>query len=225
MKKTQFESLCKPLLPYLSGFACKGWLLYARPLGHVLRGFYCDPSGFAPTEFRVHVFFLPLYVPTEYVHFAMGKSLKDDKGCEIWWKIDDPDLSQKLLTTIYEQGLPFIAGVEDPRQLADKARELLTRTKLERRELLGIAADSEKDPYEDPYKLEAIAYSLIMIEDYCGARAALARLTKALDTRVPWQSEIMKRANQIDETLSDYPHQAKSLLEQWEQVTLKNLDL
>src|SRR5438094_328640 len=114
MKKRQFELMCRRLLPELPGFACKGWLLFATPVDGILRGFYCDQSGFDPARFSVTVFSLPLYVPTRYVHFAMGRGLEDEKGCEKWWTVNAPDLASDLLGRVKVQGLPFLAGTETP---------------------------------------------------------------------------------------------------------------
>src|SRR5581483_8612259 len=118
MKKKQFESLCKTLLPKLPGFACKGWLLYADPIGHVLRAFCCDDSGFDPQIFTVWAFFQPLYVPKKHVSFNMGYRLKDARGCDRWWNINDPRLRDELLACIQRDGLPFLEGVKQPHDVA-----------------------------------------------------------------------------------------------------------
>jgi hypothetical protein len=205
MKKREFESLCKKLLPQLSGFVCKGWLLYAQPVGHVLRGFCCDDSGFDPHKFAVTVFFLPLYVPTKHLHFNMGHRLKDERGCDIWWNLNDAQLREELLGRIQREGLPFLHEVGQPRQVATAIQQL------------GGEAD--------PYRLEAVAYSLAMADDYAGAQQGLDRLLKALDAKIAWQAEMMERAKRLGEKLKADPQGAKQLLGEWEQATVSNLGL
>jgi len=205
MKKRQFEALCKMLLPDLPGFTCKGWLLYAVPLGHVLRGFCCDDSGFDPKKFTVWAFFLPLYVPRQYLSFNMGFRLKDVRGCDRWWKIDDPRLGEELLACIQQQGLPFLEAVKQPCDVV---------TAIQR---LGIDSNV--------YNLEAMAYSLVMIDDVVAAQQALERLTKLLDTSVPWQAEMKTRAMELARKLDIDPQEARRQLAEWEQATVKNLGL
>lgn len=205
MKKKHFESLCKKLLPALPGFACKGWLLHADPVGHVLRGFCCDDSGFDPGKFAVTVFFLPLYVPTKHLHFNMGHRLKDANGCDIWWNLNDPQLHFELLSYIQRDGLPYLNGVQEPFQVTTAIQQL------------GAT---------DPYRLEAIAYSLVMADDFHTARQTLDRLEKTLDKSIPWQAEMSDRATHLDQKLlGNDPKGAKQQLAEWEQATRKSLGL
>lgn len=205
MKKKQFESMCRNILPDLPGFACKGWLLYAHPVSHILRGFCCDGSSFDPSIFTVTVFVLPLYVPTTHLHFNMGNRLKDERGCDKWWNIQEPDLAKKLLNSIQREGLPFLDGVRQPSQMVALVERLPGNT--------------------NPHSLEAIAYSLAMAYDYVAAETALDRLVKALDVKIGWQAEMMERAKQLGEKLNTDPQGVKRLLTEWEQATVKNLGL
>ena len=149
MKKKQFESICRKILPNLPGFVSKGWLLYAHPTSHILRGFCCDGSGFNPSLFVVWVFALPLYVPTQYVSFNFGSRLKNEKGCDKWWDVQEPDLANKLRNHIQQQGLPFLDGVRQPSEMV---------------------AFAERFPGKaNPHSMEAVAYSLAMADDYSGA--------------------------------------------------------
>lgn len=203
MKKKQFETICKSFLSSLPGFACKGWLLYEQPVGHVLRGFCCDDSGFDPNKFAVIVFFLPLYVPTKHLHFNMGKRLKDARGCDIWWNLNDPQLRDELLAYIHRDGMPFLDGVAEPHDVVNAIQRL--------------GADS------DPYKLEALAYSLAMSDDVSLAQEALSRLTNGLDASVSWQAEMIERATQLARKLSVNPKEARRQLAEWEEISIKHL--
>lgn len=205
MKKKQFESIGKQLLPQLPGFVSKGWLLYHEPVGHVLRGFCCDESGFDKAQFTVWAFCLPLYIPTTHVYFRFGARLKDDRGCDIWWNANDPELASNLFACIESQGLPFLSGIDNPRSLIEF---------------------SERDPnIQEPGKSETIAYSAIIVGDYELARSAFGRLTDAVDVNIPWQVEILDRAKQLREALDTGANQAKRLLEQWEQFSANSLGI
>jgi len=197
--------MCRNILPDLPGFACKGWLLYAHPVSHILRGFCCDGSSFDPSIFTVTVFVLPLYVPTTHLHFNMGNRLKDERGCDKWWNIQEPDLAKKLLNSIQREGLPFLDGVRQPSQMVALVERLPGNT--------------------NPHSLEAIAYSLAMADDYVAAETALDRLVKALDVKIGWQAEMMERAKQLGEKLNTDPQGVKQLLTEWEQATVRSLGL
>lgn len=205
MKKKQFESLCKKLLPDLPGFACKGWLLHRLPVSHLLRGFCCNAGAFDPAKFTVHCFVLPLYVPTNHIYFLFGDTLKDDRGCEMRWDVNAVNLADDLLFRVKTQGVPFLTRIDSPTRLVETAQELPST--------------------QETYKWEAIAYSLAMADDYIGAQRALERLAMALDINISWQAEMMKRAKQLGQKLDSDPQGAKQLLTQWEETTLKNLGL
>src|SRR5712692_1361407 len=124
MKKKQFESIGRKLVSHLPGFSCKGWLIHALPVTHLLRGFCCDDSGFAPAKFTVVVFVLPLYVPTNHLYFLFGDRLKDDRGCSMWWDVNDANLADDLLLRMKTQGIPFLSRIDSPTRLAEIAEEL-----------------------------------------------------------------------------------------------------
>src|SRR5437870_4144209 len=151
MKTAQVRSLSKGLLPAMPGYTYKGRMLFATPLSNVLRGFYFEDSGFDPSAFYVWAFFLPLYVPATHVSFSFGKRLGEGSGKR--WTLNDTQLRDDLLGRIREEGLPFLQDVEQPRQAARAIQQL------------GGGSD--------PYHLEAIAYSLAMVDDYLGAKHGL----------------------------------------------------
>jgi len=129
----------------------------------------------------------------------------DDKGCDIWWNLSDPRLRDELLACIQRDGLPFLEGVRQPCDVATAIHRL--------------GADS------DPYRLEAIAYSLAMGDDVAAAQQALERLTKASDKSISWQGEMTERATQLARKLGVDPQEARLQLAEWEQATVKNLGL
>jgi len=205
MKKKQFESICRTILPDLSGFACKGWLLYAHPVSHILQGFCCDDSGFDPTRFAVWAFVLPLYIPTQHLYFNFGHRLRDESGCEKWWNIQEPNLAGNLLDSIQREGPPFLDQVQRPSQMVTLVERLTGNT--------------------NPHSLEAIAYSLAMADEYSASQEALERLMKTLDRNIPWHSEMFDRAAELAQQLLGDPQRAKQQLFEWEQTTVKNLGI
>ncbi|MDR3635981.1 MAG: hypothetical protein P4L84_19420 [Isosphaeraceae bacterium] len=203
MKTAQVRSLGKNLLPQMPGYTHKGLMLYASPLNHVLRGFYFEDSGFDPSAFYVWAFFLPLYIPATHVSFSFGKRLGEGSGKR--WNLSDPRLRDELLACIQRDGLPFLAGVSHPSDVATA--------------ILRLGVDS------DPYRLEAIAYSLTMVDDVPAAQRALERLTRSLDSGITWQAEMIVRATQLSRKLGVDPQEARRQLVEWEQATVKNLGL
>lgn len=203
MNSSQVRSLSKDLLPQMPGYTHKGLMLYARPLNHVLRGFYFEDSGFDRSAFYMWAFFLPLYVPATHVSFSFGRRLGDASGKR--WNLNDPRLRDELLACIQLDGLPFIESVKQPQDIA--------------------AAIHRLGANFDPYKMEAIAYSLAMDGDMAAAQLALEALTTALDKSISWQVEMLERAQQLVRKLEVDPQEARNQLAKWEQVTVKNLGL
>jgi len=203
MKTSDIRSLSKYLLPHMPTFVHKGKLLYASPLNHVLRAFHFDSSAFDKETFYVTVFYLPLYVPSSHIHLGFGERLRSSKGQA--WNLSDPRLGEELLACIQQQGLPFLEAVKQPCDVV---------TAIQR---LGIDSNV--------YNLEAMAYSLVMIDNVVAAQQALERLTKLLDTSVPWQAEMKTRAMELARKLDIDPQEARRQLAEWEQATVKNLGL
>lgn len=203
MKISQVRLLGKEFLPQMPGYTHKGMMLYASSLNHILKGFYFEGSDFDPSAFYVWTFFLPLYVPAMHVSFSFGKRLGGGSGKR--WNLNDPQFRDELFTCIKRYGLPFLEGVERPNDIPMAIHRLGAE--------------------DDPYNLEAIAYSLAMAGNFAAALHELERLTKALDKGVSWQAEMLERATQLARKLSDDPQEAARQLAEWEQTTVKNLGL
>ncbi len=187
----------------MPGYSQKGLMLFANPLSHVLRGFYFEGSGFDPSVFYVWAFFLPLYVSTTHVSFSFGKRLGEGSGKR--WNLNDAKLREELLGCIQREGLPFLNELGQPREVATAIRQLGGEV--------------------DPYRLEAVAYSLAMADDYVGARQSLDRLIKVVDGKIAWQAEMMERAKRLCEMLKADPQRAKQLLAEFEAASVSTLGL
>jgi len=205
MKKKQFQSLCHSLLPNIPGFSSKEWLLFASPIDHVLKGFCGDDSGLNKEQFTVWAFMLPLYVPTDHVHFNMGFRLTQENGCEKWWNIVDPDLRDELLVCIETQGLPYFDKVKEPKDVATAIQKLTTQF--------------------SPYDLEAVAYSQLMAREFDSAGSALERLISSINSTIAWQARMADRAEFLLRKLNLNPQLAIQQLHEWELATLQNLGL
>jgi len=206
MKKKHVEKLWKGLLPHLSGYSCKGSLLTSQPTKHILRGFYCEDSSFDPTVFCLYVFFLPLYVPTTHLAFYFGKRLEDARGCEKWWNVNEPSLSQELLQAITTQGSTFLLGTETPSGLVQVAQQRYGASR-------------------DPYVWQAIAFSLIMEHRHADALVALDYLLNLLNPDISWQQELIERTHHLKQSMTVDPQSARQLLAEWELDTRRNLQL
>ena len=205
MKKKQFESLCQRLSPHLAGFSCNGWLLARPVVNGILAGFACDASGFDSAKFTVVAFALPLYVPTNHLHFNFGFRLKDERGCEIWWSAEDPELERRLLENIQRDGLPFLRAFDDPTGFADAFRRVGNET--------------------DPYCLEAIAFSFAKCGDFAQATSGLQKLLTVLRPNVVWHGAIRERADRLLSALKESPSAVTKLLDAWTRDSVDNLRL
>src|SRR5438552_2166316 len=119
MTNKEFQALFSLILPELPGFRSKGHLLYAYPMGDILRGLCGNPSGFDKDAFRVHVIAIPLFVPTDHIHFGFGFELKDDRGCEAWWDKNDRNAPADVLSRIKTQAVSYISRVKDVKTFAE----------------------------------------------------------------------------------------------------------
>ena len=84
MKKKEFASLARQLLPHFSGMVVHIPLMLLRPVKPVLRGICFEGSGSDPKTFYVWKFWLPLYVPRKRISFTHGERLRDKGGAEMW---------------------------------------------------------------------------------------------------------------------------------------------
>ncbi len=184
-------------------------MFFAAPFTHLLRGFYFEPSGFDASAFYVNAFVFPLYVPAEDVDFTFGQRLGGPRGRR--WELAEEEterVAEKLLSSIQNEGVPFIESATTPGGLVEVASKIASAENL--------------------YVQQAIGYSLIMDQKYGAAVKVLNRLYLALEKtspRMPWQTELMQRAWSLQELLATNPSEAQSTLKQWERETVKNIRL
>jgi len=202
MKNKEFAALGKLLLPDLPGFVVKSPMVFSLPVKYVLRGLYFERSGFDKETFYAWVFFLPLYVPTTHVGFTFGKRLRDHAKREQWNALA-PNLIDELVAAVKREALPFLSGIESPRDVVKAAKSLAN--------------------LQNPYLQEALAYSLARAGDGDDAVAGLDQLVNLLDRAIPWQREMADRAQALRAKLIANPPDAEHQLDAWETESLRNL--
>lgn len=194
------------LLPQLSGFAVRGALTYAKPLGDVARGFYLESSR-DPQSFYLWVFVQPLYIPIDGVSFTFGERL--GHGWSLSAETEDA-VMREVVALVRQEGLPFLAGLRNPADLASRAAAITQAP-------------------DDPNVAEAIAYSLLLAGQWHEAAAALARLdriVRAIDQRRhPWVAQLGARGGQVRDALTHEPTAALALLAVWRAQTVAALRL
>lgn len=200
MKNKDFTELAKRLLPDLASFAVKAPLMFISPVKHTLRGFCFESHSHEAKLFYVWVFFQPLFIPTKHIILTFGKRINDDR-----WNADAPNLVHELGDALKREALPFLSPIESPRDVAQAAKSLRLP--------------------QNPNVQQAIAYALARAGDVSKAVAALDELVRLLDVKVPWQLEMLERANALKSQLLSDVSNAQKQLEAWEVESVRNLGL
>ena len=211
MRGRELEKLYRRyLLADLPGFGYKGPLLFAQPVVHLLRGFYFESSAFDADAFYLWVFVQPLYVPVDFIYFDFGTRLSGHRG-QGWTmnRQDEGATMADVLAGMKDQGLPFLARVQTPRDLAHKA---------------PLVGGRERSPNS----VEAVAYSHLLAQECSEAREAIDRLQAMLragDAADPWGAQMLERSELVRDRLERDPRHAVELLEEWNEQTRTNLRL
>jgi hypothetical protein len=203
MKTKEFVSLAKCLLPSLPAtFVIKGPMMFIGPVKHTLRGIHFERSGFDAKGFYAGMFFMPLCVPAEHVHFTFGERIRNETGQ--WGSTDVPDLEARLTSAIQEV-VPFLAGLRTMKDVAEALRPLTQR--------------------DNPHCHEAFACSLARAGETKAAIAALDHLLDILKPATAWEREIGSRARLLRNKLANDPEAAQRILGEWQAITIRNLGL
>ena len=190
------------LIPDLPGFTVKGQMIFIQPVAHTLRGICFDGSTFDPNLFFLQVFVQPLFVPATHLALNIGWRVG---GGSHRWNATSPSLLEDLRAALKHEALPFLARIESPRDLAQAVTSL--------------------QESQDPYTQQAIAYALARAGDVNKAVAELGQLTALLDVKVPWQREMVERADALKSQLLSDTTSAQKQLEAWEAESARNLGL
>ena len=202
MKARDFEALGRRLALAMPSFHAKGPMVFARPIGHVLRGLYFDGSSFSKDAFYLHVFAQPLCVPTSHIHFTFGFRLRRN-GRERW-SSTEPDLVEGLLDTVASQATPWLQNANTPASVAKVIDEMGSTN-------LNVS--------------EAAALCHVLAGQQAEASVLIDRVLSQVDFRVPWQVAIGTRLEIIKRRLKENAEDAIDLLLQWEAETANALKL
>jgi hypothetical protein len=181
MKGKQIEALVRQyILPSLPNWEVKTTTLFKRPIG------FCFCSvGFGTSSFDANRLYLsasiePLYLPAAGANLI--KRLK--KVGEIHPDQEAEDMS-KILVAVHEQAYPFIQDYDSPEKIAARR---------------GILKNSE-----DPYQLQAIALSHVLLGNGSLAKEAFDHATgRLMEDGRKWcldmaeQLQVLKRRMETD---------------------------
>jgi hypothetical protein len=203
MKSKDFSALGKKLLPYLSGYRVKGALIFAEPIGHILRGIAFDSSSHSSTSFYIHVFFQPLCVPSSHMHLTLGDRLRDMNNID-GWDSERPNLVADIGESIIAKALPLLDRV---------------------RTLEGAAEAAQEIGAGNSHVQEAAAFCRALAGDTQTALSALEKIPDGLDRSVAWQAEQAERIEQFRTLLRGDPIAARKQLLVWEAETAQKIGL
>lgn len=210
MKKREVERLVSAhVVPVLNGYAARGDLLVAEPVGHLLRAFCFDRSQLDTRGFRVWAFVQPLYVPLDDIVFTFGRALGD-------WSVpteDERPTMAEVTAAIRHDGLPLLESIRDPADLLVHGRKLASPL--------------------DPLAAEGVAYAAILAE---AAPATVEALIERMVTLAREDAEdlakyadddedfdyVRERIERADLVLDAYRRsldEAVALLRRWEADT------
>lgn len=195
----------KELLPDLPGFVAVGKMVFKSPADDFLRGLFFENTSNA-NRFHLHVFFMPLLVPDDYVNLSYGKRIGDALN----WSLENPNLLTDLRAAIQREAISFLDNVS-------------TLTGVLNYLKASVEADRQR---VNPHTLEALAYTLIKNGDYSSALKALDELNQRFNkSTTTWVLELVARAKSVEERILPKPEMALAQLEAWKAKTVSNLGL
>ena len=207
MKRSELTKLTTSLMGMLVNGRVSQRIVYAMPLGELVRGFYVEDSRYSSSEFYLWVFCVPLYVPAASLSLTFGRRLKSSK--EVAWTLDgvsQPGVPEQISA----QSSEFLQCVETPAKFASSIANL-TRAP------------------ENLHVMEAVAYSLTVSEKWTEAADALARLLLRMESVITAHNEstlgMKQRAELLQKLVATNHEQALAQLQTWREQTLTNLKL
>ncbi len=108
MKTSDIKPFARLFIEKHLNFRTQGRLIATPIKSGIIGGFFFDSSSYDAKSFYVFVFALPLYVPTDVLHFSFGKRLNN---CS--WSADEPNI---LLSTVDRMSLevPYLSSASNP---------------------------------------------------------------------------------------------------------------
>jgi hypothetical protein len=207
MKAKEFAAIGNALTADLPQAVVRGPMTFLVPVGNTLRGLHFEGSSFDADSFYIWWFFLPLFVPTDVVHFSFGNRIRLRSGADRWNRKDN-DFMSELNDGVRRDALPVLRRVESVGGMIEVLQEQVART--------GGKSVSAR---------EALAYSLAFAGDFETAKDQLREVKGSLNLTIPWQKEMGERADLLSERLSHGQQAVASQLDEWRHRTVENLKL
>jgi hypothetical protein len=185
----------------------KDQLMIMRPVTHTLKAFHFDGSSFDKKSFYVDIFFMPLCVPAEHIHFTFGRRVRDKASDR--WNAGNPGF-ETTLTSAMQDDLPFLVKLRTPSDVAS-ALQPLTKP--------------NEAGYVNPHCYEALAYTLLQAGKTSAASNVIDTLLKTANPTVIWECKIASRARLIRDKLLEKPEEAHEQLATWETENIRTLGI
>lgn len=208
MTSKEFSAIGEKVSHLMPSYVVKGSLLFKVTPDALLLGVIFDGSSRDRKLFRVHAFFLPLFVPTDTIRLNYSRRISLGSG---QWDADDPNLIDSLTRAIRMDAIPFLNAMSTLREVADFIRPMVI---------------PDVDGYVSPYYQEALAYVLVKLNDFRGALAMLHQLQSNLyKPTAEWEFAMLSRARVVERNLTKNVCEVLKQFEVWESETLKNLKI
>lgn len=187
--------------------------LFFDPMNHIYRYFSFAGSAYSTATIRVNAAFMPLYVPADFYHVTLGKRLQNGHT-DVWeWsEAEETKVFESIRDAMRTQGMERLGKVQSPLDLARMAPLL-------------------NSPDSEAVK-QAVDYSLIYTGQFEEAQVGMEEYMKPIEIRdrrnpptEPWDLERQRLERELSGLLKQNPEEARQLLLQWEQQTIKNLKL
>ncbi|MFZ1680522.1 MAG: hypothetical protein WAT70_05835 [Rhizobiaceae bacterium] len=209
MRYSDCNRVAEALLPQLPGFVTnKKCDLFIAPIGHVWRGFLFESTAWAREDFYFWWFFMPITIPTDFMHLNYGERL-NVSGSHAGWRTDVADLPGMLMAAMKPKALPILHSIHSYRDTIE-----------------AIYFQHGKDA-TNIHVLDDIACLQILDGQFDPALATLdliIAMEHGTDRR-QWILDIVDRMKGLRAKLVEDPELAVMQVKQWQDFTYKALKL
>jgi hypothetical protein len=200
------------LVPRLPGYAAKGTLVFASPVGDLLRALDFEPSGFQRDTRRLRCFVMPLYEPETWIRYTFGRVLGGaNEGQGDWW-FDFPEdrgaVMEQIADLAVRDALPWLDRVRTPGDLVERAHEIR--------------------PDLDSHVQMAVSLSHILCGNHAEAQAGLRQMRQEIlegDDDREWVRELADLGAEIADEIDADPQIAVNRLRRWRDAAVRELGL
>jgi hypothetical protein len=215
MKAAQWRRLVRThLASQLPAHQAVRNMVLLLPIDQMLRGMSAESSAFGSETLWIHIFAMPLYVPSAYIYFQFGDRLGALGGkAERSWNVsqeNESEVMREVIELIKSEGLPFLDEFQRP---------------------IDVAEYIDRKVHRDTYRLDSSlaeieAYSWILGGQRERAFAAFDRLEQFKHRGVDASTnEIIARARKVRGLLKTSSGDALAQLAEWRLFTLGALRL